>query len=100
MKTVSGKKKVSFPHIRISDYIPYTIVPSDEQKPPIIFTNPIKGEIPFTPYRVLPQDETYKTIKCRPRTPEKIEKYKREQAVKLSKPLKPPIKSTKENKRN
>ena len=73
MKIVSGKNKVSLPHIKISDYIPYTIVPLDEQNPPRLFTNPDKGEIPFTPCRVLPQDETYGTIKMFIRTPEEIE---------------------------
>ena len=75
MKTISGKKKVSLPHIRISDYIPYIIVPLDEQNPPRLFTNPDKGEIPYTPCRVLPQDETYGTIKMSIKNPKEIEKY-------------------------
>ena len=100
MKTISGKKKVPLPYIRVSNCIPFTIVPLDEQNPPKLFTNPDKGEIPFTPCRVLPKDETYGTIKCRPRTPEEIEKYNNEQASKPSKPSKPAIKSPKENKRN
>ena len=33
MKKVSNKKKVSLPYIRISDYVPYTIVPPGETNP-------------------------------------------------------------------
>ena len=39
MKIVSGKKKVPLPQIRISDYMPYTIVPQDVINPPIPFSN-------------------------------------------------------------
>ena len=34
MKIVSNKKKVSLPQIRISDYVPYTIVPQGVTNPP------------------------------------------------------------------
>ena len=81
MKTVSGKKKVPLPHIRISYCIPYTIVPLDEQNPPRIFTNPDKGEIPFTPGKVLPQDETYGTIKMSIRILAEIEEYLKKKAA-------------------
>ena len=75
MKTFSGRKKVPLSQIRISYCIPYTIVPLDEQNPPRLFINLDKGEIPFTPCRALPQDETYDTIKMSIRIPEEIEEY-------------------------
>ena len=40
MKIVSGKNKVALPQIRISECIPYTIVPPDVPDPPIHFSNP------------------------------------------------------------
>ena len=40
MKIVSNKKKLSFPQIRISDYVPYTIVPLGETNPILPFLNP------------------------------------------------------------
>ena len=99
MKTFSGKKKVPLPHIRISHYIPYTIVPRDEQNPPKLFTNPDKGELPFTPCRVLPQDETYGTIKMSIMTPEEIEEYLKKKATK-EKPPRPKEKTSNETKKN
>ena len=87
MKTVLGKKKVSLPQIRISDCIPYTIVPKDVTGPVIPFSNPDKGgEIPFTLCRSLLQDETYGTIRMSLRTLEEIEVYKRKQAQKEKSP--------------
>ena len=83
MKTISVKKKVPLPTIQISDYKPYTIVPKDVTNPSIPFTNPEEPrEIPFVPFKTLPQDETYGTIRMSRRTHEEIEKYKREQAQK------------------
>ena len=80
MKIVSGKKKVPLPQIRISDCTHYSIVPRDVTNPVIPFSNPDKGgEIPFTPWRLLPQDETYGTIGISLRTLEEIEVYKRKQ---------------------
>ena len=50
MKIVLGKKKVSFPKIRISDCMPYTIVPQDVTGPQIPFSNSNPGEeTPFVP---------------------------------------------------
>ena len=81
MKTMSGKKKVSLPNIQISDYVPYTIVPKDVTNPSIPFTNPEEPrEIPFIPFKTLPQDHSYGIIRMSRRTPEEIEKYKKEQA--------------------
>ena len=39
MKTVSNKKKVSLPQIRISDCVPYIIVPPGETNPVLPFLN-------------------------------------------------------------
>ena len=39
MKTVSNKKKVPLPQIKISDCVPYTIVPQGVTNPPIPFSN-------------------------------------------------------------
>ena len=39
MKTVSNKKKVPLPQIRISNCVPYTIVPQGLINPPIPFSN-------------------------------------------------------------
>ena len=76
MKIVSGKKKVPLPNIQISNYGPYTIVPKDVTNLSIPFTNPEEPrEIPFVPFKTLPQDETYGTIRMSRRTLEDIEKY-------------------------
>ena len=40
MKTVSNKKKIPLPQIRISDCRPYTIVPQGVIDPLILYTNP------------------------------------------------------------
>ena len=91
MKTVLGKKKMPLPKIGISDYVPYTVVPKDVTNPSIPFTNPEEhGEIPFVPFKTLSQDETYGTLRMSRRTPEEIEKYKREQAQKAKSPKKSP----------
>ena len=44
MKTVSNKKKVPLPQIRISDCVPYTVVPQGVTNPPIPFSNPDPDE--------------------------------------------------------
>ena len=44
MKTVSNKKKVSLPQIRISDCVPYTVVPQGVTNPSIPFSNPNPDE--------------------------------------------------------
>ena len=64
MKIVYGKKKVPLPQIRISNCIPYIIVPQDVTHPPIPFSNPNLGDkIPFEPCKAPSQNETYGTIK-------------------------------------
>ena len=44
MKTISIKKKVQFSQIRISDCVPYTVVPQGVTNPPIPFSNPNPNE--------------------------------------------------------
>ena len=66
MKAVSDKKKVPQPQFRISDYVPYTVVPPslDNSEIPHFFSNPnIVEPEPLAPCRVLPQDATYRTIR-------------------------------------
>ena len=83
------------PNIKISDYAPYTTVPKDVTNSSIPFTNPKEpGEIPFVPFKTLPQDETYGIIRMSRRTPEEIEKYIRKQAQK-AKSLEKALKETK-----
>ena len=92
-----GKKKVPLPNIQIFYYVPYTIVHKDVTNTSITFTNPEEhGEISFFPFKTLPQDETYGTIRMSRRTLEEIEKYKREQAQKANSTEK----SSKETKKN
>ena len=51
--------------------------------PSIPFTKPEKlGEIPYVPFKTIPQDETHGAIRMSRRTLEEIEKYKREKAQK------------------
>ena len=84
MKTISSKKKVPLPQIRISDCIPYTIVPPDVTDPPIHFSNPnLGGEIHFVPCRAPPQNKTYGTIRKEELTPEEeVEEYSKKEASK------------------
>ena len=84
MKPISGKKKVPLPQIRISDCIPYTIVPQDVTGPPIPFSNPNpSGEIPFVPCKAPSQNKTSSTIKKKELTPlEEIEEYLKMEAAK------------------
>ena len=44
MKKVFNKKKVPLPQIRISDCVPYTVVPQGVKNPPIPFSNPDPDE--------------------------------------------------------
>ena len=84
MKTVSSKKKVSLPQIRISDCIPYTIVPQDVIGPPIHFSNPNPSEeIPFIPCKAPSQNKTSGTIRRKELTPlEEVEQYLKKEAAK------------------
>ena len=84
MKTVSGQKNVTLPQIRISDCIPYTIVPPDVTDPPINFSNPNPGgEIPLVPCRAPPQNKSSGTIRRKKLTPIKeVEEYLKKEAAK------------------
>ena len=66
MKAVSDKKKVPLPQFRISDCVPYTVVPPglDNYEIPHFFSNPkVVEPEPLAPCRVLSQDATYRTIR-------------------------------------
>ena len=84
MKTVSSKKKVSLPQIRISYLIPYTIVPLNVTDPPIHFSNPNPGgEIPFVLCKAPPENKTSGTIRKEELTPEKeIKEYLKKEVAK------------------
>ena len=84
MKTVSDKKKIPLPQIRISDCISYTIVPQDVIDPPIPFSNPNPGnEIPFVPCKAPSQNKTSGTIGKKELTPvEEVEEYLKMEAAK------------------
>ena len=59
MKTVSNKKKVSLPQIRISDFVPYTVVPPGETNPIPPFLNPnLDKEGPSKPCKAAAQNKT------------------------------------------
>ena len=63
MKIVSSKKKVSLPQIRISDCVPYTIVPRGVTNPSIPFSNPnLEEEISSKPCKAPVQNKTPSAI--------------------------------------
>ena len=79
MKTVSNKKKVSLPQIRISDSVPYTIVPPIEtnQVIPFLNTNPDK-ERPSKPCKETVKNKAPGVTKKKELTPvEEVEEYLR-----------------------
>ena len=84
MKTNSNKKKVPLPQIRISDCVPYTVVPQGVTNPPIPFSNPnIEEEIPSKHCKAPAQNKTPSAIGKRELTPvEGVEEYLRMEAVK------------------
>ena len=52
MKTVSSKKKIPLPQIRISDCRPYNVLPQGVIEPSIPYTNPNSiGVPPCAPYK-------------------------------------------------
>ena len=84
METVSNKKKVSLPQIRISDCVPYTVVPQGVTNPPIPFSNsnPNK-EGPSEPYKEPTKNKALGATKMKKLTPvEKVEEYLRMEAAK------------------
>ena len=88
MKTISRKKKVLLPKIRISDCIPYTIVPSNVTNRPIHFSNPNPGgEIPYLPCRAPPQNKTSDTTSSKELTlEEEVEEHLKKEAAKEKSP--------------
>ena len=88
MKTVSNKKKVPLQEIRISDCVPYTIVPLEETNPvlPFLNLNPyIKG--PSAPCKEIAKNKTPSTSRKKELTPvEEVEEYLRMQGKENSSP--------------
>ena len=84
MKTVSNKKKIPLPQIRISDYRPYTILFQGVTEPSIPYTNPNSiGVPPFAPYKEREKDKPTNTSGKKELTPiEELEEYLRMEAVK------------------
>ena len=84
MKTVSSKKKIPLPHIRISDCRPYTILPQGETNQPIPYTNPDSiGVPPCAPYKETEKDKAPSTLRKKELTPvEEVEEYLRMEAEK------------------
>ena len=84
MKTVSNKKKVSLPQIRILDCVPYTIVPPGETNPvlPFLNLNPAR-EGPFEPCKEQVKNKALGVKKKKGLTlVEEVEKYVRMEAAK------------------
>ena len=84
MKTVSNKKKVSLPQIRISYCVPYTIVPQGVTNPPIPFSNPnLEEERPSKPCKSPAQNKIPNSTGKNELTPvEEVEEYLRMEAAK------------------
>ena len=84
MKTVSSKKKIPLPQIRISDYRPYTIIPHGVTNPPIPYTNPHSiGAGTSTPCTETQKDKTPRTSGKKELTPvEEVEEYLRMEEAK------------------
>ena len=84
MKTVSNKKKVSLPQIRISDCVPYTIVSRGVTSPPIPFSNPNpEEERPYEPCKAPAQSKTPSATGKKELTlVEEVEEYLRMEAAK------------------
>ena len=84
MKTVTSKKKVPLPQIRISNCVPYIIVPWGVTNPPIPFSNPNpEEEMPSEPCKAPIQNKTPSaTIKKKLTPEEEVEEYLRTEAAK------------------
>ena len=84
MKTVSNKKKVPLPQIRISDCVPYIVVPQGETNPvlPFLNLNPnIRG--PSEPCKEPVKNKAPSVKKKKELTPvEEVEGYLRMEAAK------------------
>ena len=84
MKTVSNKKKVPLPQIRVSDCVPYTIVPPGETNPVLPFLNLNSArEGPSEPYKEPVKNKAPSVKKKKELTPvEEVEEYLRMEAAK------------------
>ena len=84
MKTVSNKKKVSLPQIRISDCVPYTVVSQGVTNPPIPFSNlNLDEEGPSEPCKEPAKNKAPDATKKKELTPvEEVEEYLRMEAAK------------------
>ena len=84
MKTVSNKKKVSLSQIKISDCVPYTVVPQGVTNPLIPFSNPIPNdEGPSKPYKAPSQNKNPSETRKKELTlVEEVEEYLRMEAAK------------------
>ena len=84
METVSSKKKIPLPQIRISDYRPYTIVPHGVTDPPIPYTNlDSVGAGPSAPCTETHKNKTPRTSGKKELTLiEEVEEYLRMEAAK------------------
>ena len=83
MKTVSNKKKIPLPQIRISDCRPYTVLPQSVTEPSIPYTNPDSiGIPPFTAYKETEKDKPTNTSSKKELTlVEEVEEYLRMEAA-------------------
>ena len=79
MKIVSNKNKVPLPQIRISDYVPYIVVPPRETNPILPFLNPNPDkEGPSEPYKEPTKNKAPSVTKKKELTPvEEVEEYLR-----------------------
>ena len=84
MKIVSNKKKVSLPQIRISDYVPYTVVPQGVTNAPIPFSNPnLMEERPSEPCKEPVKNKAHSASGKKELKPvEEVEEYLRMEAAK------------------
>ena len=84
MKTISNKRKVSFPQIRITNYVPYTIVPPGETNPVLPFLNPNPNkERPSKPCKEPAKNKAPGITKKKKLTSvEEVEEYLRMEAAK------------------
>ena len=84
MNTISSKKKVPLPQIRILDCVPYTVVPQGVTNPPIPFSNPTsEEERPFEPCKAPVQNKTLSAIEKKELTlVEEVEEYLRMEVAK------------------
>ena len=84
MKTMSNKKKVPLPKIRISNCVSYKVVPQGVINPPIPFSNQnLEREGPSKPCKASAKNKALDAIEKKELTPiEEVEEYLRMEAAK------------------